>query len=122
MELQWTSKALSDLARLYEFLAPANRQAAALVVQSLTKAPTTPAALARPSKAPNWEPSGSTVLAIILKDSNNRSRALRLGNLPQELQSGRKIGRGLEAGDQGLFRRFGVVRQLPLIAGDDPLQ
>ncbi|MDA8164069.1 MAG: type II toxin-antitoxin system RelE/ParE family toxin [Desulfobacteraceae bacterium] len=40
MELKWTSKALSDLARLYEFLAPVNRQAAARTVQALTKAPT----------------------------------------------------------------------------------
>lgn len=40
MELQWTSKALSDLARLYEFLALANKQAAARIVQELTKAPT----------------------------------------------------------------------------------
>ena len=40
MELKWTSKALSDLARLYEFLAPANREAAARTVQSLTAAPT----------------------------------------------------------------------------------
>ena len=39
MELKWTSKALSDLARLYDFLAPANKQAAAQVVQALTKAP-----------------------------------------------------------------------------------
>lgn len=39
MELKWTSKALSDLARLYEFLAPVNKQAAARVVQALTKAP-----------------------------------------------------------------------------------
>lgn len=39
MELKWTSKALSDLARLYEFLAPANRGAAARTVQSLTAAP-----------------------------------------------------------------------------------
>lgn len=38
MEFEWTSKALSDLARLYEFLAPVNRQAAARVVQSLTAA------------------------------------------------------------------------------------
>jgi plasmid stabilization system protein ParE len=41
MELKWTSKALSDLARLYEFLAPVNQPAAARVVQSLTNAPTT---------------------------------------------------------------------------------
>jgi plasmid stabilization system protein ParE len=39
MELKWTSKALSDLARLYEFLAPVNRSAAARTVQSLTAAP-----------------------------------------------------------------------------------
>lgn len=36
MRLKWTSKALSDLARLYAFLAPVNRSAAARVVQSLT--------------------------------------------------------------------------------------
>ncbi len=41
MELKWTSKALSDLARLYEFLAPVNQQAAARAVQTLTAAPTT---------------------------------------------------------------------------------
>lgn len=40
MELKWASKALSDLVRLYEFLAPANTPAAARTVQSLTKAPT----------------------------------------------------------------------------------
>lgn len=40
MELKWTSKALSDLARLYEFLAPANREAATRTVQSLTVVPT----------------------------------------------------------------------------------
>lgn len=39
MELKWTSKALSDLARLYEFLAPVNKPAAARTVQALTKAP-----------------------------------------------------------------------------------
>jgi len=39
MELKWTSKALSDLARLYEFLAPVNMRAAARTVQSLTGAP-----------------------------------------------------------------------------------
>ena len=33
MELKWTSKALSDLTRLYEFLALANKPAAARVVQ-----------------------------------------------------------------------------------------
>jgi plasmid stabilization system protein ParE len=40
MELKWTSRALSDLERLYEFLASANQPAAARAVQSLTKAPT----------------------------------------------------------------------------------
>ncbi len=39
MELKWTGKALSDLARLYAFLAPVNREAAARTVQSLTAAP-----------------------------------------------------------------------------------
>lgn len=38
MELKWTSKALSDLARLYEFLAPLNQRAAANTVKSLTSA------------------------------------------------------------------------------------
>jgi plasmid stabilization system protein ParE len=39
MDLRWTSKALSDLARLYGFLAPVNRGAAAKVVQALVAAP-----------------------------------------------------------------------------------
>ena len=39
MELKWTSKVLSDLARLYEFLAPVDRRAAARTVQMLTAAP-----------------------------------------------------------------------------------
>ena len=39
MELKWTTKALPDLVRLYEFLSPINQQAAASTVQSLTKAP-----------------------------------------------------------------------------------
>ena len=39
MELKWTHKALSDLARLYDFLAPVNRTAAARTIQSLTAAP-----------------------------------------------------------------------------------
>lgn len=41
MELKWTSKALSDLARSYDFLAPVNQPAAARAVQALTEAPTT---------------------------------------------------------------------------------
>jgi plasmid stabilization system protein ParE len=40
MELKWTDKAVSDMARLYEFLAPVNRAAAARTVQALTAAPT----------------------------------------------------------------------------------
>jgi plasmid stabilization system protein ParE len=40
MKLQWTSKALSDLTRLYEFLAPVSKSAAKRVVQTLAKAPT----------------------------------------------------------------------------------
>lgn len=40
MELQWTSKALSDLARLYAFLAPADKHAADRTIQMLTAAPT----------------------------------------------------------------------------------
>ena len=40
MELKWTSKAQSDLARLYEFLAPVDKRAAARTVQMLTSAPT----------------------------------------------------------------------------------
>ncbi len=41
MELKWTSKALSDLARLHAFLAPVSKSAAARAVQALVKAPTT---------------------------------------------------------------------------------
>lgn len=39
MELKWTSKALSDLVRLFEFLAPVNLPAATLTIQTLSKAP-----------------------------------------------------------------------------------
>jgi plasmid stabilization system protein ParE len=39
MEMKWTSKALSDLVRFYNFLTPVNKQAAARIVQSLTAAP-----------------------------------------------------------------------------------
>jgi plasmid stabilization system protein ParE len=38
MELKWTRKALSDLARLYEFLARVNKHAAADTVQMLITA------------------------------------------------------------------------------------
>ena len=40
MELKWTSKALSDLARLHEFLSPVDKRAAARTVQMLVAAPT----------------------------------------------------------------------------------
>ena len=39
MKIKWTSKALSDLVRLYEFLAVKNKRDAAQVVQSLSAAP-----------------------------------------------------------------------------------
>ena len=39
MELKWTSKALSDLVRLYEFLALVDIQAAAQAAQALSAAP-----------------------------------------------------------------------------------
>ena len=39
MKLTWTSRAVSDLSRLYEFLASANKGAAARTVQSLASAP-----------------------------------------------------------------------------------
>lgn len=39
MELKWTSKALSDLARLYGFVSPVSKPAAARTVQALAAAP-----------------------------------------------------------------------------------
>ena len=39
MNLEWTSKALGDLSRLYAFLAPVNRNAAGRAVQALVDAP-----------------------------------------------------------------------------------
>lgn len=39
MELKWTSKGLSDLVRLYDYLAPVNAVAAARAIQVLTTAP-----------------------------------------------------------------------------------
>ncbi len=39
MKIQWTSKALGDLNRLYALLAPSNQKVAAKTVQSLTAAP-----------------------------------------------------------------------------------
>lgn len=40
MEIKWADKALSDVERLYEFLAHVNQPAAASIVQALTAAPT----------------------------------------------------------------------------------
>lgn len=40
MKISWTNKALSDLVRLYEFLAPVNQPAASNIVQNLANAPT----------------------------------------------------------------------------------
>ena len=40
MELNWTGKAISDVTRLYTFLASVNQAAAVRTVQSLTSAPT----------------------------------------------------------------------------------
>ncbi|WP_373499687.1 type II toxin-antitoxin system RelE/ParE family toxin [Desulfococcus sp.] len=39
MKLKWTGKAVSDMARLYEFLAPVNKKAAARTVQMITREP-----------------------------------------------------------------------------------
>ncbi len=39
MQLKWTSKALYDIERLYEFLEPVNPRAAACTVQALVSAP-----------------------------------------------------------------------------------
>jgi plasmid stabilization system protein ParE len=36
VKVKWTSKAVGDLARLHDFLAPVNRRAAARVIQSVT--------------------------------------------------------------------------------------
>ena len=41
MVLKWTSKALSDLTRLYDFLLPVNKPAAIKAVRALAKAPDT---------------------------------------------------------------------------------
>ncbi|MFD2262507.1 type II toxin-antitoxin system RelE/ParE family toxin [Lacibacterium aquatile] len=39
MEIKWSEKALSDIARLYRFLEPVNRAAAARTINSLATAP-----------------------------------------------------------------------------------
>ena len=41
MVLKWTSKALSDLTRLYDFLLPVNKPAAIKAVRALVKVPDT---------------------------------------------------------------------------------
>lgn len=38
MKVAWTEKAVDDLARLHEFLAPANARAAAAAIRSLVRA------------------------------------------------------------------------------------
>lgn len=40
MKISWANKALSDLVRLYEFLAPVNKPAGTNIVQNLANAPT----------------------------------------------------------------------------------
>ncbi len=40
MDVKWTQKAVSDLGRLHDFLAPVNRRAAAAAVKALSAAPT----------------------------------------------------------------------------------
>ena len=39
MEIKWTSKALSDLVRLHEFLAAVDRRSAARILQALAAGP-----------------------------------------------------------------------------------
>jgi plasmid stabilization system protein ParE len=39
MRIEWSAKAVADLDRLFDFLAPVNRRAAARTVQSLVAAP-----------------------------------------------------------------------------------
>jgi plasmid stabilization system protein ParE len=53
MELKWTPKAISDLARLHEFLAPVNKSAAARTVKSLAAAPAR--LLEHPASAKSWK-------------------------------------------------------------------
>jgi plasmid stabilization system protein ParE len=56
MELKWTGKALSDLARLHQFLVPVNPRVPAQIVQSLTAAPAR--LLEHPRLAKGWKSSG----------------------------------------------------------------
>lgn len=39
IEIEWSTRAIADLDRLFDFLAPVNRRAAARTVQSLVVAP-----------------------------------------------------------------------------------
>ncbi|NYZ69783.1 type II toxin-antitoxin system RelE/ParE family toxin [Endozoicomonas sp. SM1973] len=39
MQLKWSSKAVSDLGRLFDFLAPVDKRAAAKTIQTLSAAP-----------------------------------------------------------------------------------
>jgi plasmid stabilization system protein ParE len=39
MKLKWSSKALTDLVRLYDFLSPVNKKAASTTIQTLSAAP-----------------------------------------------------------------------------------
>ncbi len=39
MKVEWSNNAISDLGRLYDFLAPVNKPAAAKTIQSLSAAP-----------------------------------------------------------------------------------
>jgi plasmid stabilization system protein ParE len=67
IELIWTAKALSDLARLHQFLAPVNPPAAARIVQSLTAAPTR--LLAHPRLGERLEEFGSREVRRIIVGS-----------------------------------------------------
>ncbi|MDD2934375.1 MAG: type II toxin-antitoxin system RelE/ParE family toxin [Methylotenera sp.] len=64
MDIKWTSKALSDLVRLHEFLAPVNQLAAARAVQSLTSA--TASLIANPRIGEKLEEFESTEVRRIL--------------------------------------------------------
>ncbi|MDP2025636.1 type II toxin-antitoxin system RelE/ParE family toxin [Sulfuriferula sp.] len=67
MELQLTGKALSHLARLYDFLAPENRLAAARTVQALTAAPGT--LLAIPRMVKSWKRSNHAMYGGLSLDT-----------------------------------------------------
>ena len=78
MALQWTSKALSDLTRLYEFLASVNPPAASRVVQALTKAPASLLTNPRIGEQlfhPNPERSGGSWSASTKSVTKSRARS-----------------------------------------------